>query len=302
MPHVGGGGHHSGGGFHSSHSHSSYDDSTTTSRYGHRHHLHSHYYYRTHGFYCRGRYITYNYVVAIFFFLVSTVLAIISIFLVINRNSYSKNKLENYGLEQYERIYKPHTTSSTYERNILVTFVSYSNQKDYDYICINGDDVNTLVDSCFGSDTSKFGATLASTISQSGYKDDLLSYLAFSLDSVTQSKPYFYEGSYGKPSCSSILNYSSVEYSKGINQLDNAINDFYSKTGYNITFLIQDNTKAYTLDLPLFVFLLLLSGGGIFIGVVSIRPTNKNIVGIEDNVQNGETETNFEDENSFEEY
>ena len=308
MPHVGGGGSSGGGGF------SSFEGDSKP-RYDHQGRLHSPYYRRP-GFYYQGHYVPYQksqrrgirtflrFIVAIF---MATVCALVAITIIINKGKYSKSDLQDYGLNQYEEIYDK-SNYSTYEYNLLITFVTYDDNQRFDYVCINGDNLDVITDSSFGSDKSTFGKALLSSIPKEGYADNLYSYLATSLTAVISegeslgSTNLFFTPKTGSPTNSKIINKTSHNFSNGESELKTAINEFYNQRGYNISFLIENNEKVYSVDWWLFGSFVGASALLIYYGIYSIIKTNFAIKVVEKAIQKGKANKYFEGEDPFDVY
>ena len=314
MPHVGGGGHFSGGGgFHSFGGHSS---SSSTPRFDKHGNLHSSYYIRP-GFYYRCHYIPYGhrerralyyYASSIFLFITAIALIFFAAHIVTLKGEYNESKIEDYGLEQYERVYDKH--SNYYEKNILITFVDYENEQAYDYVCINGDEVDWIVDITFGSpDYSDFGRAMKQYMPSKNYRGSLYLNLAKCINQINEKfKPSGYysfistRNSENNKKSVTVLNHTSHEYAYGKTYLTQAIDEFYSLTKYNIVFVIDTNENVYSVDWALFALLTSVSVISVLCGIGLIVQKRKNIEFLEEEIKNGNAEKYFEGEDTFEEY
>lgn len=314
MPHVGGGGHFGGGhSFHSSGFRGSGIHSSAR-RYDNHGHLHSHYYVRP-GFYYRSRFVPYsreeresliNYIGAVFLFIIAFVLACVSFSIIGNKGEYSEDRLRRFALDQYEEVYDK--SKFDYEKNILVTFVTYEDKSTYDYLCIIGDDVNSITWSCFYNNDADFCSALRSNLRKYNYSTSL--YRAFS-DSLDKANEYIGSfnliysdlGTHGSSTNSQIILDSKYKVSDSDKYLlMNKCDKFHSYHGYNISFVIVDNEKAYSIDWKAFIVIWSLTGLTIFGGILSLVETKKRISFIENAIKNGEAKDYYEGEDPFEEY
>ncbi len=314
MPHVGGGGHVSGGGggFHSFGGGSS---SETTPRYDKHGNLHSSYYIRP-GYYYHHHYIPYtydgrrgiqNFAASILLFITAIVLIVFAVHNCLLKGKYNQEKLEDYGLEKYAEIYNE--DSEYYEKNVLVTFVCYEDNSTYDYVCINGDKVNSYVDDAFGGDKSHFGHALIQNVRNANYQENIYTYLSQSLNEVLKEKlSYspevisFLGIDTNNVKNSQIINFTPYKITNGYNQLKESMNNFYNETKFNISFVIDTNDHVYSIDWKLFT---LLSVGALFsvtIGIILIFKKRRMIQFIEQEIANGNGKQYFEGEYTYEEY
>lgn len=300
MPHVGGGSHGGGGGFHSSGSGSS----SSAPRYDNHGNLHSKYYVRP-GFYYGGIYIPYTSknrkisALAPFFFIaiVGIVLAIIAIFIGTSGGKYDNEKLEDYALNQYSEVYD--RKDSNYEKNILVTLVTYKNNKEYDYISIVGDYVNYAVDNCFGNQQTYFGYEVLTNITER-YYENLYSNLSTCLTNILDKVGTNYVS--GNTSESKIINKTNFGPINGENDLIAAEQAFFNKTGYRVSFLITDNKQVYKVDIEACVFTSLFSLGMFGIVIYGLKSRLKAVNEVEKAIKNHEAKKYFEGEDDFETY
>jgi len=304
MPHAGGGGH-SGGGSHSG-SHSS------VPRYDHRGNLHSPYYYRP-GFYVHNRYVPYtrrgrrspiNYISSIILFIVTLVFAAIIVSQVNTKGEYSDSKLETFAYNKYGQIY--HEGTSDYEKKILVTFIAYEDNAQYDYLSMIGDDIDASTDAVFDKDHNTFGISLTNHVPAENYYSNLYSYLADALEIINdefETNP-IYGGNHGFGTASdiNIINESEFGEISGEAELEAQCVRFYTLRGYNISFLVSNTNKAYGTDwsivIGLGVFGLILVAFGIR-GFIQKR---KDIKEVEEEIKKGNAEKLYEGEDPFEEY
>lgn len=308
MPHAGGGGHSGGGGFHSSGSHNS---SSSKPRYDNQGRLHSAYYIRP-GFYYRTRYIPYtskgrksisNFAAAIIGFVVSIIFILLSVFVISCEGKYDDDRLESKSFELYSEVYDKN--SSDYERNILITFVTYEDNHQFDYFCIIGDWIDSSVDWEFGDNNSTFGKTLINNVPSEYSPNDICKYLSISLNTVNEdvgNHTQYSSNNFGKPNNSSILNKTSLDLTNGKSDLESSIDEFYKLTGDNITFVIDDNMNFYSVQWGIVIILIGLSAIMMVLGVVSIINKKKDIKHIENAIKNGEASKYYEGEDPFEEY
>ena len=187
MPHAGGGS--SGGGFHSSGGGSSNFRPSVpkTDKYGHPHSR----YYMGPGFYYDGVYMPINSsqrmlyalknsIIVLVFTIIIMLIMLISI---IYKGTSVDDAIENYTLNQYEKIYDE--SSPYYEKNILVCFVAYKNNDEYVLFNVVGDDIDYEIDRSFGGIGTSFGNAVNDNV-PSNYYGNLYFSLATSLDKVNE--------------------------------------------------------------------------------------------------------------------
>ncbi|MCQ2087225.1 MAG: hypothetical protein MJZ37_04035 [Bacilli bacterium] len=307
MPHAGGGG--SSGGFHSSGSSVS---GSSTPRYDNQGHLHSVYYVRP-GFYIHNRYVPYtskerksakNFAAEIFLYVFALFMIFVLVMLLAGDHTYSESSLESYALEQYSEIYDE--DSPKYEKNLLVTIIAYEDNKQYDYITIVGDDIDTTTDNFFGNENTEFGKSILNHIPGENYYSDLYKHLAESLEAVNYelSTNPVYGGSHGSgiPTDIHIENISGFGEINGKNELLIACNEFYALRGYNISFLISNNEKAYGIEWVPVVIVSISTLAMIGFATYSIIAKKKDIKTIENEIKNGNAVKYYEGEDPFEQY
>lgn len=328
MPHCGGG--HHGGGFHGGFHGGSHSHSTRSFRPRYNHHggLHSHYYIRP-GFYYHGSFVPYsrderhsitNFISALLFFLFSFFFITGSIITLCQKGKYNERVLESRSLELYDEIYD--SSDFDYENNILVVFIAYDDNKQYDYISVVGDKVYFIVEKQFNYlksnhygdsyefyDDSTFTHSLDSDLSRGYQQKDIYLSLSNALQSSTKNikSEFVYEYFYGDvnfttPTNSSIYNYTENNLDANKSKLLSSINSFYKATGVNVSFVIEDNNDFYPIKWGQFIILNSIAGLFIGLGFLSIRKRKKLNNVIESAIQNGEAEKYFEGEDTFEEY
>jgi len=299
MPHAGGGGGSHGGGFHSSSS-SGVRNTPRVDSYGRTHSQH----YVRPGFYYHNTYVPYSrvgrvrnsiggHIVSI---IVSIIVFIVGISAYKDSSSYSDSNLENYALDKYAEIYNQ--TSKDYECNILVTIVCYDDLEQFDYISIVGDDINFAVDNMFGNQNTVFGGSVASIVPSKNYYDNLYSYLSECVEAATLnvSRKYYTENS----TSSYVVNESHLGDISGINDLKNAEEDFYEASGYRISFLITDSSKAYQPNVMILVVTFLIGGVIALVSIIKIITTIKVVNFITQEEKNGNGGKYFEGEVNYE--
>ena len=308
MPHAGGGGHSGGGGFHSS---SSHNFSSSKPRYDNQGHLHSYYYVRP-GFYYRSRYIPYgyrerrsisNFASALIIFVFSLIFIGLSIFVISSKGNYDEDRLESKSLDLYSDVYNE--DSSDYERNVLITFIAYEDNQQFDYMCINGDHLDLMIDWEFGSNNSTFGKALLDSVPSEYKIDDICKYLSIGLNSVNEdiaNHAHYSSNNYGAADNSSIINNLPINSQNGKTNLQSSINEFYKLTGNNITFIIEDNFSFYSIQWGIVILLFGLSAIFLVSGVCLIITKKKDINHIEKAIANGEASKYYEGEDPFEVY
>lgn len=305
MPHSGGGGH-VGGSSHSSSSHSS------APRYDHSGKLHSHYYYKP-GFYVHSRYVPYAskerksisyFAESLFFFIISLGFIVGIIAVLASSGKYSESKLESFALSKYSEIYDE--TSSDYENKILITFVAYEDEQEYDFLSMIGDNVDILTDMTFGDKSTEFGSSLIKNIQLGDYYDNLYSHLASTMNEVNNvlaTNPV-YGGSKNSDEAYdiNIINESGFGEISGKTELENECKEFYTLRGYNLSFLIANPKDAYIPDWGLVIGLSSFTALMIAIGIGMIAMKKKDIKEVEQEIKNGNAEKIFEGEDPFAEY
>lgn len=297
MPHVGGGGGSGGGGFHSGSSKSS------VPRYDKHGNLHSTYYVRP-GYYYKGTYVPLNprkrWVMFLppCIILFSVILMIALVIIAIQDYSYDSSKLETYALEQYYQVYDEKDNS--FEMNILVTLVVYENNSEYDYISIVGDNIDTKVDLQFGNTNTTFGKLVYDNIPSEGYYDNLYHYISKAINEITKtySNKFYFENTYD----SKIINKTNFGEINGKEELENAQRDFYEKTGYNISLVVDDNKDVYKPDIIIVIIVIIFAVILVFLAINLFNKNKKSLKIIKTAEEKGNAKNFFEGEDTYETY
>lgn len=300
MPHAGGGGHSGGG-----HSSSS---ARSVPRYDHSGRLHSNYYIRP-GFYHCGRFVPYTskerkgiayYAECILLFVLGVLFIGVSISVPFFKGVYIESKLEDYAFSEYEKAFDD-KEYKYYESNVLVTFVTYEDKKTYDYFCINGDLLDIYTDTAFGDFDSTFGKSLVRNIPEDNYIDNLYTYLANSLNEVTATLSETTSADLQAKN-SNIVNKTSYNFQNGKAELESAMDNFYNKKGYNITFVVTDNYEAYKINWVLFGALIVFGGICTFLAFALLKTKKQDVKYVENAINQGKAKELYEGEDPFEEY
>ncbi|HBF15186.1 MAG TPA: hypothetical protein DDW30_05815 [Clostridiales bacterium] len=98
---------------------------------------------------------------------------------------YSENKMQDYASRQYATIYDP--SSTTYEDNVLIVFLT--NEDGQSYYCIGwvGDNLKSQVSDLFGDEYTALGSAMQSSINTSSYRYSLGSNLAQATEKLQAS-------------------------------------------------------------------------------------------------------------------
>lgn len=291
-----GGGHcGGGGGFHSSRS--SYP------RYDKNGHLHSYHYFRP-GYYYQRMYVPMSrrkrkstilgFVIGIIVSLVA--MTALDIFFVWQKGHYSKSRLENYAIDRYYNVYRE--GSSSFEYNLMVTLVTYSDSNSYDYVTIVGDNVAQSVDEKFGNKKTEFGAKIASTIECGNNYKNLYKNLSDCIYYISdQINHTYYSHNYDSPAIRNETNFEITEYKDTLIQ---AQKYFYNKTGYQISVLIVPNTAVYTVNTEGIMIASSSFGTIILVLTIWLVCTLKAVTVIETAEKQGNAKQYFEGEDTYE--
>ena len=188
----------------------------------------------------------------------------------------------------------------------MVTIIAYEDNKQYDYITIVGDDIDTTTDNFFGNENTEFGKSVLNHIPSENYYGDLYKYLADSLKAVNYefSTNPIYGGNHGVGTADNIHieNISGFGNINGKDELLIACNEFYTLRGYNISFLISNNEKAYGIEWVPVIIVGITSLFMIGFAKYSIFAKKKDIKTVENEIKNGNAAKYYEGEDPFEEY
>ena len=151
----------------------------------------------------------------IFLFLLALFFGIVSIFVGTRNGAYNANDLRDYSEKQYSEIYDKKSNYSEYS-NVLVTFITYPNEKDYDLLIKRDKEPGLFYSYDFKEGSySTFKSYLENTIPESnGYGSRLLVYFTNAIRHLTdtyQKNKYSSDNRYGNPSKSVFVTNFSYE-------------------------------------------------------------------------------------------
>lgn len=192
---------------------------------------------------------------------------------------YNEKQFQDYADAQYQKVYG---TSTAYEDNILLVFLTTEEASEYYYIAWVGDHIAKDINHLFGSNNTELGYAMRASISESGYwysLDSNLASVASIMANQIESK-----GLQSSFTCTEehVQTESKLINNSNFTLTDSTVNaalaDFTARTGIAMTIVVEDSTDVlstnYTQMISGLVIVAVLVGVAIFL-IVKIRRNNK---------------------------
>ena len=197
---------------------------------------------------------------------------------------YQEKVFQDYANEEY---YKLFGSSTAYEDNILIVFLTNEEADDYYCLAWVGDHIDSDVNELFGNQYTDLGLAMYESINTSGYWYSLDSNLAMAVDKMADSveSVIAYDDSF---TCkeehvqveSKIVNYSAHDITA--DTVNTALADFTARTGITMSIVVDDMDEVFGVDYTSMIMGIIISavliGLAIFFIVKSIKNKRKNYV------------------------
>lgn len=196
-------------------------------------------------------------VIFLFVFIGSTVTSVASGGSIV----YDEAKFQTYASQQYAKEF---SSSSAYENNLLVVFLTNEEADGYYCIAFIGDNVKSEISNMFGNEHTAFGRAMNSSINSEYYAYSLGSNLASAMDTMTKEvKALELESSFltdeketGNVD-SHLTNYTSLSISS--ETVGNALKRFTESTDIPAVIVVDTMENVFGKTLPTFdIFVLII--------------------------------------------
>lgn len=164
---------------------------------------------------------------------------------------YDEEKLQDFADSQYREIYG---SSTAYEDNILIVFLTDEDYQQYAYIAWVGDHIKTNVNYMFGSNSTELGRAMSNAVNTSSYKYSLDSNLASVVESMQNKITALGDASHFN--CpeehvqvkSTFKNYTNLDMTA--ETVGTALSNFTNETGISISLVVEDAEEVFGKTMP----------------------------------------------------
>ena len=159
---------------------------------------------------------------------------------------YQEKDFQDYANAEYAKAF---SSSTAYEDNILLVFLTNEDADGYYCIAWVGDHIDNDVNYLFGAEGSGLGVAMERSINTAGYWYSLDSNLAMAVDMMADFVEG--EGLSSSFSCnenhnqveSKLINYGEFEISESI--VNSALADFTERTGITMSIVVNDVSEVF---------------------------------------------------------
>lgn len=223
------------------------------------------------------------------FFLMPFILIFIAILIIVSViggafGSIAEGGVTDYGEKRFQEYadaeyYKAFGTSTAYEDNILLVFLTNEDADEYYYIAWVGDHIKPDVNELFGAEYTELGRALNESINTSGYWYSLDSNLAMAVNKMAEYVER--EGVSDLFSCneqhiqvqSELINYGNFDLTE--QTVENALADFTERTGITMSIVVNDMDEVFGVDYGSMIWgivmVVILVGVAVFLIVKGVR-------------------------------
>lgn len=183
---------------------------------------------------------------------------------------YNEEKLQDYTDQKYGEIYG---SSTAYEDNILIVFVTDEEYYNYAYIAWVGDHISQQINYMFGGNGTDLGRAMSANINESSYKYSLDSNLAFVVNTMKDKVA----AKYDKFTCDEVHNQVEPQF---INNtalpmtaatVGEALEAFEAATGITLSIVVDDAEDVFGKHVPVgYIIMAIISVAVIGIVIYSI--------------------------------
>lgn len=194
---------------------------------------------------------------------------------------YDEAKFQTYAMQQYASEF---SSSTAYENNLLITFLTNEEADGYYCIAIIGDNVDRKISDMFGNEYTEFGRAVAGSINSDYYANSLSSNLASVMDTMTEKvEGLALESSFSSDAkeTGSITPHATNHTSLSVNNetVGTALKKFTESTGIPAVIVIEDMENVFGKTLPtfdIFVLIILIVIAGVAISMIVKAVRNRN--------------------------
>ena len=214
---------------------------------------------------------------------------------------FNNEKLEDYADAQYGKIFG---SSTAYEDNILLVFVTDEEYYDYAYIAWVGDHIDPSITELYGNNYTALGQSMESRVNATSYKYSLDTDLARVIadmkkatsDSVAGESPFsdYCTDMQHVQVKSAVINNTDLPVTASV--IGVALDSFTQQTGISISVVIEDAEDIFGKTMPvgqivIIVFCLVFMALAIFLIVRGVKRRREGNSGSDNGMDNG----NFHD-------
>lgn len=191
---------------------------------------------------------------------------------------YDERQFQDFADQKYQQIYG---STTAYEDNIVLVFLTTEEAQEYYYIAWVGDHIVTDVNHMFGSNQTKLGYAMASSISESGYWYSLDKNLASVADIMAnQIESLNLDTSF---TCSEehvqvagkLYNQSEISLTDAT--VNDALASFTEKTGISMSIVVEDVDDVLATDYTSMIFGLIVVAALVGVAIwLIVRNVKKN--------------------------
>jgi len=160
---------------------------------------------------------------------------------------YNEAQFQKYADEQYQKEFG---TSTAYEDNLLIVFLTNEEANGYYTIAWIGDNIQTSIINMFGNQNTEFGRTVTANVNQSYFAYSIDSNLAAVMDTMTEKitalgldSSFKTESDRSKMTQSHMTNYSALSVSS--NTVNPSLENFTEKTGIPAVIVIDNVENVF---------------------------------------------------------
>lgn len=194
---------------------------------------------------------------------------------------YDEAKFQSYASQQYAKEF---SSSSEYENNLLITFLTNEEADGYYCIAFIGDNVKSEISNMFGNEHTEFGRAMNSSINSEYYAYSLGSNLASAMDTMTEKVSALgLESSFSTDKEdtnkveSHLTNHTSLSVSS--ETVGNALKRFTEATDIPAVIVIETMENVFGKTLPtfdIFVLIILIVIAAVAISMIVKAVRNRN--------------------------
>ena len=195
---------------------------------------------------------------AVFLLVISLIFGINTLVVGATTGNYRSSDLNEYTDKQFSEIYGDNTSNS--EGYVLITFVYFPDQKEYNIKCASKGYLDTsssmYFDSSYPTFTNRFREIIENN--SSGYSTNLCQYLADSVNKLSSSLASMgYKAQYASSKSSTVKYNTYGKFATGRNSLSTALANYHQYTKVNLSIVISSNEEVYKQNWPIFTFSLI---------------------------------------------
>lgn len=220
--------------------------------------------------------------------------------------SYDEQVFQQYADKRYAEEFG---SSSAYEDNILIVFLTNEEADGYYTIAWVGDNIRGEINEMFGDETTAFGYVMHSSINAEYYEYSLDSNLASVMEKMSSrikaldlASSFRANKNRSDTVESHMTNYSDISLSK--ETVDGACQNFTEETGIPVVIVVDTMENVFGKHLPIsdIITVLLLIGVAVVAIVMIVKGVKKNKNGPKNDGNNGGNYNNYNGNNTYNNY